>query len=194
MSARGREQERKILMKKRNIFFAVMSIIVILGINVFWFYSQIWYRGGYGGTRKEELEENFLASFPQQEYEAISYAEHGNTIVYLGETVGGTGNYAIYLKSMFFDRWGRVERQPLSGNTYPNIMVMAEPMWGRIYLSLNHRRIVKAVVTEDGVSREITVDPDKPLVVITDYEIDEIYFLTENGKKIRGDCFENSAF
>lgn len=177
--------------KKKRIIFTVITIAVILGVGVFWFGSQLWFRGEYGATKREDLEEKFLESFETRDYSAISEAEHGKVIVYLGET-GGQGKYAIFLKPFFFDCWFRVDRQTMEAFNHP--MLIDDPALGRIYLSLNDREIAKAVVTKDGEETVIEVDPEKPLVVITDYEIDQVTFFTENNQEISEEDFLNTAF
>lgn len=177
--------------KRKGILFAVTAIVVILGINIFWLYSQSWFQGGYGGTRREELTEKFLQSFAERDYNEISVAEHGNVIVYLGE-IGGKGNYAIFQKVFLLDRWNRADRQIMENNNHP--MLIDEPIWGRIYLSLNDREIAKAIVVKNGEKQEISVDPQKPMVVITDYDIDRITFFTEDNQQISEEDFLNSPF
>lgn len=177
--------------KKKKMIFAVASIVVILAIAVFWGYSQAWFQGGYGATGRENLEKYFRESFEESEYTAISHAQKGNTIVYLGET-GGTGRYVIFRKMFLLNRWNRIDRQTMESNNHP--MLISDPAWGRIYLSLNDREITKAVVIKDGKETEISVDPEKPMVVITDYEIDQITFLTQNDQEISEEDFLNSTF
>ena len=177
--------------KKKRIIFTIIAIAVILGVNIFWFYSQLWFRGGYGATKREDLEEKFLESFETRDYSAISEAEHGNVIVYLGET-GGQGKYVIFQRLFFFDCWFRVDRQTMVSFVQP--MMIDDPVLGRIYLSLNDREIAKAVVTKDGEETVIEVDPEKPLVVITDYEIDQVTFFTENNQEISEEDFLDSSY
>lgn len=105
----------------------------------------------------------------------------------ISEKFGGKGNYAIFQKVFLLDRWNRADRQIMENNNHP--MLIDEPIWGRIYLSLNDREIAKAIVVKNGEKQEISVDPQKPMVVITDYDIDRITFFTEDNQQFQRRIF-----
>jgi len=105
---------------------------------------------------------------------------------------GGVGNYVVFRKSLFFDRWGVITKGTLEQNNPPTLIEI--PMIGRIYLSLNARNIVKAEITKDGETTTVHINPDNPLIVITDYKIDGIVFFTEMGKEISESDFLESEF
>lgn len=178
--------------KLGKFILAIIAISIFLGIGLIWLQIEKERIAGFGGTKREDLENVFLDSFPEKQYDSISEAEHGRYVVFLGKA-NGQGNYAIFEKSLFFDSWTRVDRQVMEYMNHP--MMIDAPTWGRIYLSLNDRNIAKAFITkDDSKTEEILVDPNKPLVIITDYEIDKIIFVTENHQEISEKDFLDSPF
>lgn len=179
--------------RTKNRIFIIIIIIAIIVINLFVFYARFWANRGYAETKEEDLQKTFVAKFAEKEYQGISHAKKDSVIVYLGKSGGGgVGNYAVFRKSFLFDRWGMITSGILEQGNHP--MLLDEPLMGRIYLSLNARNIVKAEITKDGETTEIDIDPDNPLIVITEHDIDSITFFSESGKEISEEDFLNSEF
>lgn len=181
--------------KTKNRIFIIVVIVFFLLLNFFLFYARFWARHGYAETKEEKLEETFRARFIEKEYQEIVHVKEGNVIVYLGKAEDGAGdgmvgNYSIFHKSAIFNRWGEIIYSWLDYNNHPT--VVEDPSFGRIYLSLNDQNIIKAEVTENGQTREISIDPDKPLIVITDLQMESITFFTENGKELTEEEFLKS--
>ena len=175
--------------KTKNITFIIVLIIVVVVINLFMLYGRLWARGGFGETKKENLAEKFLETFPEsRNFIKISTVENDTTIVYLGIT-GTCGNYAIFQKSAILNRWFVAET-----STIIRAELCDSPTWGRVYLAMNKHNIVKAVVEKDGNLSEIEIDPAQPLIVITDYDIDSITFFTESGEELSEKEFLNTVY
>lgn len=173
--------------KTKNRIFIIVVIVVLLLLNFFLFYARFWARHGYVETKEEKLEETFRARFIEKDYQEIIHVKEGAVIVYLGKAEDGAGdgivgNYSIFRKSFIFNRWGEIAYSRLDYNNHPTIV--EDLSFGRIYLSLNNQNIVKAEFTEDGQTREISVDPNKPLIVITALDIDSITFFTKSGEEL----------
>ena len=92
--------------KVRSFVFVIIAILILFGVGFIWLEMER--MSGFGGTKREDLENVFLESFPQKDYDSISEAERGRCVVYLGET-RGQGNYAIFEKSLLFDSWTRAD-------------------------------------------------------------------------------------
>lgn len=171
----------------KNGIFIIVVIAVLILLNFSFFYARFLLKHGMPETKEEKLEETFRARFIEKEYQEIVHEKEGTVIVYLGKAENGAGdgmvgNYSIFRKSAIFNRWGEIIYGGLDHLNHPTIV--EDVSFGRIYLSLNDRKIVKAEITEAGQTREVKVDPDKPLIVMTDLEIDSITFFTESGKEL----------
>lgn len=174
--------------KTKNRNFIIVLIIAVVAINLLMLYGRFWARGGFGETKKENLEEKFLEIFPNRGFIKISAAENDTIIVYLGLT-GTAGNYAVFQKSAILNRWFVAD-----SSTIIRAELCDSPTWGRIYLAMNRQKIVKAVVEKDGNISEIEIDPAKPLIVITDYEIDSISFFTESEEELSEQEFLKTVY
>lgn len=173
--------------KTKNRIFIIAVIVLLLLLNLFLFYARFWARHGFAETKEEKLEATFRARFIEKDYLEIIHVKEGAVIVYLGKAEDGAGdgivgNYSIFRKSFLLNSWGEIMYSRLDYNNHPTIV--EDPSFGRIYLSLNNQNIVKAEFTEDGQTREINIDPDKPLIVMTKLDIDNITFFTKSGEKL----------
>lgn len=170
--------------KRKNAIFIIAFVSVMLVLNLIFIYSRFWAKSGYAKMKEEDLEETFEGIFYRdpREYDDIVHAKNGNLIVYLGKKDGGGwGEYAIFRKVLFLNRWVGITHGSLEYGFKPTLIEIPS---GRVYLSLNAMNIVKAEVVKDGESTMTEVDPDRPLVLIAEPEIEKVTFFSESGKEI----------
>lgn len=185
--------------KRKNILAIIAFVAVLLVLNLIFIYSRLWSRQGYASTREEDLQETFLGAFgggtffEQTEYQDIVHVKEGNVIVYLGTYSGGSyGDYVVFHKSLVSDRWWIFTRGSISYHS--ESVLLDEPLTGRIYLSLNARNIARAEIVKDGETTIVDIDPDRPLIVITDGKNDSVTFFSEREKEISEEDFLTSGY
>ncbi len=171
--------------KSKNIIFIIAVVIIILCINLCYFFVR-YYRYAqsypYKGT---DLEDVFLEKFPG-DYTEVSQVTQGNICVFLG--IYGEREaacYAYYEKAPFFDRWMDQQNGMLRKES-SSAMLRADGFYNsdRIYISLNLENVSKAVVTANGKETVFNMEPEEVFVIITEDEIDDVTFFTEDGVEI----------
>lgn len=185
--------------KTKNTMMIIVFVAVILVLNLIFICSRLGARQGYARNREADLEGAFLSAFGEglffekTEYQDIVHKKEGNIIVYMGKSSGGSvGNYVVFRKSLLFDRWWTITKGSMMYDTDP--VLIDAPMVGRIYLSLNAGNIAQAEIVKDGRTTMVDIDPDRPLIVITDHKMDSITFFTERDREITETDFLKNGF
>lgn len=179
------EEGDRMKRKHKIIFFVVIAVVVILCINLLYFFARYYNNAQNYPHKGVDLEETFLKEFPGN-YTEILRVEQDGVTVFLG--IYGereSACYAYYEKAPFFDRWMEGQSGMLRQDG-SSVMIQTDGFYhsNRIYVSLNLENVSKVVVTVNGKETVLNTEPEKSFVVITDDEIDDITFFTEDGGEI----------
>jgi hypothetical protein len=170
-------------MKKKNILIIFVAILVIVLLGLFSLFGRLWFRNGYMGLRDTDLEANFYSTFLPQDpadFGDITVIKDDNCVVYL---CSNGGHYCIYNKLPLVNLWTRIDSGSLDQITqYVN--KVSGLLDGCVYLSKNTDGIVEVVTTKNGSTTKYSVDPQKPMAIITEDDLDQITFRTKSGEEL----------
>ncbi len=175
--------------KPKKVFWAILIIVIVVLINLFLLFVGLKQRLGFQSMEKEHLEETFIGLFQAQDYPEISSAESesGNTIVYYGKS-GGLEQYTLFQRIPLLDIWISLDRSYVHTPE-----CMEYPFIGKVFIS-SGTGYDKAIITEDGKTREIDLDPEQSLIAITGTLDGEVSFHTVGGSIITEEALLGTAY